>query len=32
MDKEDIKKAFDKFENDEFVDSKEILSKSIKIQ
>lgn len=29
MDKENIKKALDHFENDEFVDAKEILTKEI---
>lgn len=30
MDKEKVRKALDHFENDEFVDAKEILSKEIK--
>ena len=30
VDKEQIKKAIDKFENDKFVDSKEILSKEVR--
>jgi len=30
MDKEQIKKALDHFENDEFTDAKDILSKEIK--
>ena len=30
MDKEKIKDALDKFENDEFVDAKEILTKEIR--